>query len=90
MSAIVLGRLGDVQRGALQVYVFDPAHDGDAGDEAGVFPGAWDGRSVTIDRANVGAAADWLTEAANSADASGDRQFREALTALAKRVRGSA
>lgn len=83
-----LTRLGDVQIGALQIYIFDPVH-AEMGD---VFPGRLEGRTLHVDDPEEA----WrlLTEAANSADClTGDpecdrldRAARDALTGLAGRV----
>lgn len=82
-------RIGPVQAGALEVYIFDPAHAEDA------FPGDLmpnDGtarpKSYTFIVYGTGIERAWslLHEAANSADDDGDVEYRDALTTLARRV----
>ncbi len=75
-------KLSKRERSALEIYVFDPAH------EAEPFPGAIeDGALVAHDYgAGFAPARQWLTEAANSADAAGDALLRDALTSLASRL----
>lgn len=87
---ITLTRLGDVQLGALQIYIFDPIH----AENGDVFPGHLDGTTLHVEDADE--ASRLLTEAANSADPEGregdpysnrlDRAFRDALTGLSLRI----
>lgn len=86
-----LSRLGDVQIGALQIYVLDPIH----AENGDVFPGRLDGTALHVDDPEE--ACRLLTEAANCADPEGrerdpecdrpDRTFRDALTGLVGRIR---
>lgn len=73
-------RLSDVQLGALQVYIFDPAHEEDA------FPGHLEGNTLVVPAADFERARELLIEAANSADASADRYFTNALTAIVSKL----
>lgn len=87
---IALTRLGDVQLGALQIYIFDPIH----AENGDVFPGYLDGTTLHVEDADE--ASRLLTEAANSADPEGregdpvadrlDRAGRDALSGLAFRI----
>ncbi len=76
-------RLGDVQLSALEIYIFDPAHDETP------FPGHLDGSTLVVD--DVDAAAALLTEASNSADSEpeGTRHQAtvDALDTIAARLR---
>lgn len=70
------------EQSALEIYVFDPAH------EAEPFPGAIVGGYLevhTVD-GSYAYAREWLTEAANSADESKDGASCRVLTALATRL----
>jgi hypothetical protein len=71
--------LGAIQQGACEVYVTDP-----------VFAEAIDGvLSRDADRLTIhdrDRAWRHVVDGANSADASGDRQYRDALTALSHRI----
>jgi hypothetical protein len=71
-------RLTDVEHGALEIYIFDPAHDEEP------FPGAIVGKVLRLD--DPEACANLLTEAANSAD-NDDAIMRNALTRLASEAR---
>jgi len=75
--------VGEIQRSALAMYVFDPAHEPIFDDDT-PFPGRLEGATLEVD--DLRAAASWLTDAANSADADNDAEFRDALTAIARRV----
>jgi hypothetical protein len=71
--------LGKVQQGACEVYVTDPVL---ADDIDGVLSRDAD-RLTVHDRDRA-----WrhVVDGANSADGSGDRQYRDALTALSRRI----
>lgn len=71
-------RLGPAQLAALEIYVTDPAHDGDG------FPGRVVGGRLEV--WDTEGAFALLTEAANSADADNDRTLCRALSSLASRV----
>lgn len=73
-------KVGDLQAGALQVYVFDPAHEEEP------FPGTLAGKVLTVDDGKVYEALDLLSHAQNSAD--GDRwpEYREALNRVWWRI----
>ena len=87
---VALARLGDVQLGALQIYIFDPIH----AENGDVFPGHLDGTTLHVEDPDE--ASRLLTEAANCADPEGregdpecdrlDRAFRDALSGLSLRV----
>lgn len=76
-------RLGDVQLSALEIYIFDPAHDETP------FPGHMEGSTLVVD--DVDAAAALLTEASNCADGEpeGTRHQAtvDALDTIAARLR---
>jgi hypothetical protein len=76
--------MGDVQMSALEIYVFDPAHDEDP------FPGEMMGRTLLVKAEDVDAAAMWLVDAANSADDDGDTELRAALSHIKDRLRSTA
>lgn len=78
-------RVGATQAAALDVYVLDPAHDIDPESRAFALDGST--LRVDLDALDLDAAAAYLIDAANSADASNDREFRDALHALAVRLR---
>lgn len=80
-------RIGDVQHGALAIYVFDPAVNCVVFDDDVLFPGSLSADRLTVDAGGETVAADLLTAGANSADVDDDRQLRDALTAIAARVR---
>lgn len=79
-------RVGAAQLSVLGTYVFESVHDEDAERRpAGLI---LDGSYLVVEcSADVACSA--LTDAANSADDSGDTSARETLTALARRVRRS-
>lgn len=83
-------RIGATQAAALGIYVLDPAHEIDP--ESRAFSIVGSTLLVDLDACDgdLDIAAAYLTEAANSADVDGDREFRDALTALASRLRRSA
>lgn len=77
MRAFVVGA---TQRAALEIYVFDVAVNVD--DDT--FPGELNDQALVVyDTERAGAL---LVDAANSADDDGDRELRDALTALTARV----
>lgn len=78
-------RIGATQAAALGVYVLDPAHEIDP--ESRAFSVVGSTLLVDVDALDLDAAAAYLTEAANSADNDGDREFRDALTAISGRLR---
>lgn len=75
---IRIPHIGATQRDALEMYIFDPAH------EEGSFPGALDGSTLIVtDRER---AYNLLIEGVNSADVDYDREYRDALQRVASRV----
>lgn len=74
--------LTDTQLGALEVYIFDPAH-AEVGD---VFPGFVKGRTLHVEKEMLERARELLIEGANSADASGDKYFTNALSAVVSKL----
>lgn len=86
---MIIRGLGRNQVTALQIYVFDVAHDEDE------FPGILDGTTLAIDDPAVERAIQLLIDAANSAgdyeSAEGrDRALESALLALVTRVHEAA
>jgi hypothetical protein len=77
---LVRFRVGTLQANALEVYIFDPAHEEDP------FPGTFEGGVLTVDDAKIYVALDLLTHAQNSADEDKDRPFREALSRVWWRI----
>ena len=85
-------RVGDMQHAALTIYVFD------ALDEDEAFPGELSSTHLTIDDGQENHACRLITDGANSADSGPgdepldpqDREMRDALTALCRRIRGTA
>jgi hypothetical protein len=76
--SITINRLGDVQLGALDIYIFDACHEEDE------FPGRVDSaRLVVSDRSR---AYDLLMDAVNSANEDNDPEMRDALARIASRV----
>lgn len=80
-------RIGATQAAALGIYVLDPAHDIDPESRAFSVQGSTLLVDLDVLDGDLDAAAAYLTEAANSADVDGDREFRDALTSLAGRLR---
>ena len=81
-------RIGPVQASAMEIYVLDPVFDEPLGeDDQQPFPGSMapgDGcYLLTVD--DPDAAWRVLVDAANSADASGDGELRDALMAVNRR-----
>jgi hypothetical protein len=77
--------IGDLQRCALEIYVFDSAHEPEEGEPA--FPGALDGNRLTISDPALAHA--MLVDAANSASdgpPEADLELWGALSRLASRV----
>jgi hypothetical protein len=80
-------RLGDVQAGAVEVYLLDVAHvewARDFGEPA--FPGRLEGHVLVVDDAERDAAWRMIVDAANDCDDSGDVEWRDALQRIARRV----
>lgn len=65
------------QEDALDMYVFDPAHDVDP---AGPFPGRMKGRKLYVAKKNAKAALEWLNSASESALVDGDKVWSNVLT----------
>lgn len=74
--------IGPNQLSALQVYVFDPAHD----ECEDLRPLGFSVRGSTFEVHDADRARYVLTEASNSADCDKDRVLRDALAALSRRV----
>ena len=77
--------IGDLQRCALEIYIFDPAHEPEEGEPA--FPGALDGNRLTISDPALAYA--MIVNAANSASdgpPEADLELWGALSRLASRV----
>lgn len=81
MKQIEVNRLGAAQVAALQIYVFDVAHE--------PYPGRLDGSRVLTETDRLEEAEALLTDAINSAAEDGDAQLRDALTAILKRIRAT-
>lgn len=78
---ISVTRIGEIQMSALEIYVFDPAHDENP------FPGEMAGRTLLVRAEDVDAAALWLVDAANDADLDDDAELRDALVHIKDRLR---
>lgn len=94
--SLVRIRMGAVQASAVEINVTDPAHDDEREDWWPVVDGAW----LTFDATRADAVALLLVDAANAEDGSAEqgadasarkdaRAARDALAALASRVRRS-
>jgi hypothetical protein len=75
-------RIGQVQQAALEIYVFDVAHEGD---EERAIDGRLEAGKLVIN-GSLDSAHRALTDAANACDDDGDHELRDALTSLASRV----
>ena len=82
---ITITRLGPVQVAALGMHIFDPclAEWGETHPED-AFPGSLEGSTLVV--TDTEQAYRMLTDAANECDREGDREFRDALFAVASRV----
>jgi len=80
-SPVRIPRLSDLAIGALQIYIFDPAHDETP------FPGSLDGATLTVTDCDASCAL--LCDASNSADADGaeGQVMARALYRMQDRVR---
>lgn len=87
-------RIGEIQHGALAIYVLDPAVNGVLFDDDVPFPGSLEDGHLIVERGQEALAHRLITDGANSADAmtgdpescAQDRAFRDALTAVGRRV----
>jgi hypothetical protein len=87
-------RIGEVQHGALATYVLDSAVNVVLFDDDALFPGSLEAEHLLVERGQEALAHRLIVDGANSADAmtgdpeSGaqDRAFRDALTAVGRRV----
>jgi hypothetical protein len=80
-------RVGEVQASAVEVLLLDVAHVEYAaltGEPA--FPGRLEGSVLVVEREHRDEAWRQLVDAANGCDDEGDREWRDALSALASRV----
>lgn len=78
-------KVGELQASGLEIYVFDPAvHEGNEAFDEPHFPGSLEANVLTVTDPDL--AFSILTDAANSADDSGDAKVRDAMTSLATRV----
>lgn len=87
-------RIGEVQQSGLTIFVFDPAVNVVLFEDDALFPGLLEDGHLIVERGKEALAHRLIVDGANSADAltgdpDGDRQdraFRDALTAVGRRV----
>lgn len=75
-------RIGQIQQAALEIYVFDVAHEDD--EDRKIHGRIEHGKLVIT--SDLDGAHRALVDAANSCDDDGDHELRDALTTLASRV----
>lgn len=87
-------RIGEVQHSALAIFVLDPAVNVVLFDDDELFPGSLEDGHLIVERGKEALAHRRIVDGANSADAMAgdpevgaqDRAFRDALTAVGRRV----